>query len=62
MGATAILTGISPEIAQTLVVLGVNLSTVRTVVDLQGGIEEGERYLGYRLVKDNRGNGHTPEA
>jgi rsbT co-antagonist protein RsbR len=59
MGATAILTGISPEIAQTLVVLGVNLSTVRTVVDLQGGIEEAERYLGYRLVRDDGRNGHA---
>ena len=57
MGATAIVTGISPEIAQTLVVLGVNLSMVRTVVDLQGGIEEAERYLGYRLIKDEVRNG-----
>jgi rsbT co-antagonist protein RsbR len=57
MGATAIVTGISPEIAQTLVVLGVNLSMVRTVVDLQGGIEEAERYLGYRLIKDDVRNG-----
>lgn len=54
MGAMVILTGISPEIAQTLVVLGVNLSTVRTVGDLQGGLEEAERYLGYRLVKDDK--------
>jgi rsbT co-antagonist protein RsbR len=53
MGATAILTGISPEIAQTLVVLGVNLTSVRTVADLQGGIEEGERYLGYKLLKSD---------
>lgn len=55
MGATAILTGISPEIAQTLVVLGVNLSSVRTVADLQGGIEEAERYLGYRLIREEHG-------
>src|SRR5208283_658112 len=51
MGATAILTGISPDIAQTLVVLGVNLRSVQTVADLQGGIEEAERCLGYRSVK-----------
>lgn len=56
MGATAILTGISPEIAQTLVVLGVNLTSVRTVADLQGGIEEGERFLGYRLTKTDEQN------
>jgi rsbT co-antagonist protein RsbR len=57
MGAMAILTGISPEIAQTLVVLGVNLTSVRTVADLQGGIEEGERYLGYTLHKSDVHNG-----
>ncbi len=57
MGAMAILTGISPEIAQTLVVLGVNLTSVRTVADLQGGIEEGERYLGYTLHKSDARNG-----
>jgi rsbT co-antagonist protein RsbR len=51
MGARAILTGISPEIAQTLVVLGVNLRSVQTVADLQGGIEEAERCLGFRSVK-----------
>lgn len=56
MGASAILTGISPEIAHTLVVLGVNLSSVRTVADLQGGIEEAERFLGYRLTRDNHQN------
>lgn len=52
MGALAIVTGISPEIAQTLVVLGINLASVRTVSDLQGGIEEGERYLGMRQSRD----------
>lgn len=56
MGATAILTGISPEIAQTLVVLGVNLASVRTVADLEGGIEEAERMLGYRLCRDRDGH------
>ncbi|HIA51470.1 MAG TPA: STAS domain-containing protein [Candidatus Melainabacteria bacterium] len=48
MGAVAIVTGISPEIAQTLVVLGVNLSSVKTVADLQTGIEEAEFYLSNR--------------
>lgn len=54
MGANVILTGISPEIAQTLVVLGVSLSSVRTVGDLEGGLEEAERYLGYKLVKEEK--------
>lgn len=63
MGAMVIITGISPEIAQTLVVLGINLATVRTVGDLQGGIEEAERLLGYRLTKsdENELNGRMME-
>lgn len=48
MGAWAIITGLSSKIAQTLVDLGVDLSTMRTVGDLQGGLEEAERLLGYR--------------
>jgi rsbT co-antagonist protein RsbR len=48
MGASAIITGLSSEIAQTLVDLGVDLSMMRTVGDLQGGLEEAERLLGYR--------------
>ena len=47
MGASAIITGLSSGIAQTLVDLGVDLSTMKTVGDLQGGLEEAERLLGY---------------
>lgn len=50
MGATVILTGLSPQIAQALVAIGVDLSHVKTTVDLQSGLEEAERLLGYRLV------------
>jgi rsbT co-antagonist protein RsbR len=50
MGASAIITGLSSGIAQTLVDLGVDLATLRTVGDLQGGLEEAERLLGYRVV------------
>jgi rsbT co-antagonist protein RsbR len=48
MGASAIITGLSSKIAQTLVDLGVDLGMMRTVGDLQGGLEEAERVLGYR--------------
>jgi rsbT co-antagonist protein RsbR len=50
MGATAILTGMSPEIAQTLVKLGVDLTRVSTLGDLQEGLAAAERLLGYTLV------------
>src|SRR5436309_5618468 len=50
MGATVIVTGLSSEIAQTLVTIGVDLSEMATVGDLQGGIEEAERLLGYKVL------------
>ncbi len=49
LGATVIVTGLSPEIAQTLVTIGVDLTKMNTVGDLQGGIEEAERLLGYKV-------------
>src|SRR5579871_459974 len=50
LGATVIVTGLSPEIAQTLVNISVDLAKMTTVGDLQGGIEEAERRLGYKVV------------
>lgn len=50
LGATVIVTGLSPEIAQTLVTIGVELGKMNTVGDLQGGIEQAERLLGYKVV------------
>ncbi len=50
LGATVIVTGLSPEIAHTLVNIGVDLAKMTTVGDLQGGIEEAERLLGYKVV------------
>lgn len=47
MGATVVITGISPEMAQTLVALGARLPTAETHVDLQEGIEQIEHALGY---------------
>jgi rsbT co-antagonist protein RsbR len=51
LGATAIVTGLSPEIAQTLVTLGVDLTKMNTVCDLQGGIEEADRALGFKVTR-----------
>jgi rsbT co-antagonist protein RsbR len=51
MGADVIITGLSSEIAQTLVTIGVDLSKMHTVGDLQGGIEEAERQLGLQVSK-----------
>ena len=45
MGAETIITGLSSEIAQTLVDLGVDLARMKTVGDLQGGLDEAGRLL-----------------
>ena len=50
LGATVIVTGLSPEIAQTLVTIGVDLNKMNTAGDLQGGIEQAERLLGYKVI------------
>jgi rsbT co-antagonist protein RsbR len=50
MGASVIITGLSSEIAETLVTIGVDLSKMNAVGDLQGGIEEAERLLGYKVM------------
>jgi rsbT co-antagonist protein RsbR len=49
MGAKVIVTGLSAGVAQSLVVLGVDLSMLNTAGDLQGGLEEAERYMGYEI-------------
>ena len=51
MGAHAIVTGLSAEVAQTLVTLGIDLGKLKTVGDLQGGIDEADRLLGYKVVR-----------
>ncbi|MDQ3104097.1 MAG: STAS domain-containing protein [Actinomycetota bacterium] len=55
MGASVIITGLSPKIAQTLVTIGVDLSKMNTLGDLQGGLEEAERLLGYAATRQAGG-------
>jgi rsbT co-antagonist protein RsbR len=50
MGAKAIITGVSPEVAQTLVGLGISLGNVTTLGELQDGVDEADRVLGLRVV------------
>jgi rsbT co-antagonist protein RsbR len=53
MGASVIITGLSSDIARTLVTIGVDLSKMNTIGDLQGGIEEAERLLGFRVIRSD---------
>jgi rsbT co-antagonist protein RsbR len=49
MGATVIVTGLSAEVAQALVALGVDLRSITTVGDLQGGLELADRLLANKV-------------
>ncbi len=60
MGASVIVTGLSSELAQTLVTIGVDLTKMKTVGDLQGGIEEAERLLGYKVIAERED--HLPSS
>jgi rsbT co-antagonist protein RsbR len=60
MGASVIITGLSSEIALTLVTIGVDLSKMNAVGDLQGGIEEAERLLGYEVTRSAEPAGEMP--
>ncbi len=45
MGAHVIITGLTPEVAQSLMPLGLDVSRLNTVGDLEEGLEEAERLL-----------------
>jgi rsbT co-antagonist protein RsbR len=51
MGAAVIVTGVSADVAQSLVTLGIDLGRITTLGDLQGGLEEAERILGYSVAR-----------
>jgi rsbT co-antagonist protein RsbR len=51
MGAQTIITGLSAQVAQQLVDLGIDLGAFDTVGDLRGGLEGAERSLGYCVVR-----------
>jgi rsbT co-antagonist protein RsbR len=51
MGAQVIVSGLSADVAQSLVTLGIEVARFNTVGDLQGGIEDAERILGYLVTR-----------
>jgi rsbT co-antagonist protein RsbR len=62
LGARVIVTGLSADTAQTLVRIGVDLSSLNTVGDLQGGIEEAERLLGFETIAVRRSDARGSDA
>jgi rsbT co-antagonist protein RsbR len=57
MGATVIVSGLSSDVAQSLVSLGIDVDKFNTVGDLQGGLVEAEHLLGYRVVRGDAPRG-----
>jgi rsbT co-antagonist protein RsbR len=50
LGATAILVGIRPEVAERLVAHGTRLAAIESAIDLQRGIDRALRLLRRRIV------------
>lgn len=53
LGATVIVTGLSAEVARALVTVGIDVSAIHAVGDLQGGLEAAEAMLGYVVVRQS---------
>lgn len=53
VGAKCIIVGIRPEIAQTIVTLGIDLADIATMSSLQKGIHVALEYTGKRVVDQN---------
>ncbi|WP_420475673.1 protoglobin domain-containing protein [Noviherbaspirillum sp. ST9] len=51
MGSKVIVSGVSPEIALTMVTLGIDLGRIETVGDMQSGLELAEKISGYKMVR-----------
>jgi rsbT co-antagonist protein RsbR len=57
VGASIVLVGIGAEIAQTMVQLGVDLSRITTLANLQEGLEYAFRTMGYTITLMDRVSG-----
>jgi rsbT co-antagonist protein RsbR len=57
LGAEIVLVGISPEIAQTIIQLGLDLSNLTTRSDLQAGLSYALQRLGLTITSDGRAAG-----
>lgn len=55
MGSKVIVSGVSPEIALTMVTLGIDLGRIETVGDMQSGIERAEQLSGYTVTRSEQG-------
>lgn len=61
MGSKVIVSGVSPEIALTMVTLGIDLGRIETVGDMRSGIERAEELSGYKVTRVNPGRWREPK-
>lgn len=61
MGSRVIVSGVSPEIALTMVTLGIDLGRIETVGDMQSGLERAEQISGYKMVRTDTDRGSVSE-
>ena len=61
LGARAIVTGIRPKVAQTIVELGVDLSGLTTVADLEEGLKAALRSMGVRAPGPRLSSSHSSQ-
>lgn len=54
LGAQCVITGIRPEVAQTIVHLGVDLSEVETLSNLSEGLKWAFKHLHLKITEDNK--------
>jgi rsbT co-antagonist protein RsbR len=54
MGATVMLVGIRPEVAQTIVELGLPFEMIHTFSDLQAALTHSQLHVGLTEVDDDR--------
>ena len=52
LGAEAVITGIRPEVAQTVIQLGIDLSEVVTRASLEEGLIYGFQQLGFKVMQE----------
>lgn len=60
VGATALLVGMGPQVAQALARLGVDLGGLETYLDLRSGLQRALGLLGFALVRRAGGEGPGP--
>ncbi|WP_292937853.1 protoglobin domain-containing protein [Noviherbaspirillum sp.] len=61
MGSKVIISGVAPEIALTLVTLGIDLGRIETVGDMLSGVERAEQLSGYKVIKGPVGDENQPD-